>query len=440
MVLLCACGGGVSDSITPPIKPDTTPTNPGGTVQRTSLTVHVQIDPADAAIASTAGIGIAGLSVRLTKAGSSETPKLATTDATGTVKFDNLLDGSYTASVERVLTAAEVARLNPDDREASVFAGGSTTPVTPPNAPSSMFSLVATRRGSLVISEIFQYIGYPIPYNYGFYFEVYNNGDTTAYLDGTYVARTSFPVLHTDNRAPCDAPSYQPYRSDSERLWVTDGVRFPGTGQQYPVPPGEARVVAVDALDHRVASGSTNFADLSGAQFESVGTDADTDNPTAVNMQGAFNNTDINAGQGRGLRLSGPGVLALIRAAPMDGFESVTLNPINTQAVGGVPFTPKTLWGIPRADVIDELALDYSADYKAYLATTTFTITYCLPFIAATFDRVPAEVVDGTYRPGAIRRRSLGRTPDGREILMRTRTSARDLEVTTNLLQRSLNK
>lgn len=168
VVLLCACGGGVSDSITPPIKPDTTPTNPGGTVQRTSLTVHVQIDPADAAIASTAGIGIAGLSVRLTKAGSSETPKLATTDATGTVKFDNLLDGSYTASVERVLTAAEVARLNPDDREASVFAGGSTTPVTPPNAPSSMFSLVATRRGSLVISEIFQYIGYPIPYNYGF--------------------------------------------------------------------------------------------------------------------------------------------------------------------------------------------------------------------------------------------------------------------------------
>lgn len=65
--------------------------------------------------------------------------------------------------------------------------------------------------------------------------------------------------------------------------------------------------------------------------------------------------------------------------------------------------------------------------------------TRCLPILPDVFERAPAGVYD-YRRPGASRRRSLGRTADGREILMRTRTSARDIEVTTNLLQRSLNR
>jgi len=64
----------------------------------------------------------------------------------------------------------------------------------------------------------------------------------------------------------------------------------------------------------------------------------------------------------------------------------------------------------------------------------------CQSFLASAFERAPAEIADGTYRRGAIRRRSLGRTADGRSILMRPRTSARDLELSTTLLERSLNK
>ncbi len=155
--LLAACTGkGVTDSTTPPVVPDTT-TTPGGTVQRTSLTVRVQIDPADASLASTAGITASGLTVRLSRAGVNETPRTATTDATGTVRFDALLDGQYTASVERTLSAAELARLAPADRDASVFAGGTTTAVSPPNAASATLSVVGARRGSLVLSEFFNY-------------------------------------------------------------------------------------------------------------------------------------------------------------------------------------------------------------------------------------------------------------------------------------------
>ena len=146
LFLLVACGGkGVTDSVTPPVKPDTTPTT---TVQRTSLTVHVQVDPADAAIAAGAGVSVNGITVRLSRAGVNGAPLTGLTDATGTVKFDSLRAGSYTASAERTLTSAEVARLAPADRDASVFAGGSTTPVTSPNALSRTVSLVAARRGA----------------------------------------------------------------------------------------------------------------------------------------------------------------------------------------------------------------------------------------------------------------------------------------------------
>lgn len=92
---VAACGGGVTDTVTPP-PTDSTPTNPGGTVQRTSLTVNLRIDPADAAIANTAGVSVAGLAVRLTKAGTNDVPLTSVTDAGGTVTFDRLLDGLYT--------------------------------------------------------------------------------------------------------------------------------------------------------------------------------------------------------------------------------------------------------------------------------------------------------------------------------------------------------
>ena len=436
---LVACGGGVSDSVTPPVKPDSTPTDPGGTVQRTSLTVRVQVESADAAIANLAGVTVSGLGVRLTRQGSSAAPLQATTDATGTVKFENLLDGTYTASVERVLSTAEIDRLAPADREANVFAGGITTPVSPPNAASATVPIVAARRGSLVISEVFTYQGSPIPYNWSTYLELYNNGDTTVYLDGMFLGRSAYLYLQSDFFANCDVASYLPFRNDTNHIWVFGGIRFPGTGQQYPVPPGEARVYAPDALNHRTASGSALFPDLSSAQFEHVPSEADTENPTSSNVAGAFGTT--LGSSGRGLRVDGPSSWILARSTAADRLASATLIPVNQQGGAGVPLTPKDIFGIPSAEVLDVISLDHSPSRKAFLATTSGGYSPpCTPWLPSVFERAPAELNEPTAQSGAFRRRSLGRTIDGREILMRTRTSARDLEVSATLLQRSLNK
>jgi hypothetical protein len=438
-LLLAACvGTGVTDADSGALKPDTTKVPPVGTVQRTSLTVRVQLDPSDQALAATAGVIVPGITVRLTRNGSNDAPRTATTDANGSVRFDALLDGIYSASAERVLSATELQRLPVADRDASVFAAGATIVVSPPTAATASMSLVAARRGTLVISEFFDYQGYPIPYNWGSYLEVYNNGDSTAYLDGMYITRTLWSFLQTTTFADCDAPSYLPYRRDVDRVWVQGGLQFPGSGREYAVPPGEARVYALDALDHRAASGSDQFADLSGAQFEHYASSSDTDNPSAVNMLPAFGTT--TGSLGRGFRISSTASWILVKAKPESQFQTATLTPINAQAPGGVPFTPQPMWGIPREDIVDIFSVDFSPGYKAYLATTSFTYTLCLPWLPEVFERAAAEVEDKTFRPGAIRRRSLGRTSDGREILMRTRTSARDLEVTTSLLQRSLNR
>ena len=68
-----ACGDTVSDG-TGPITPVDTTKPPVGTVPRGTITVRVDTDPADAAIASAVGVSLAGLTVRLTRQLSSDAP------------------------------------------------------------------------------------------------------------------------------------------------------------------------------------------------------------------------------------------------------------------------------------------------------------------------------------------------------------------------------
>ena len=67
-----ACAGGTVSDGTGPITPVDTTKPPVGTVPRGTITVRVSIDPADAAIASAAGVNTAGLAVRLMRQLSSD--------------------------------------------------------------------------------------------------------------------------------------------------------------------------------------------------------------------------------------------------------------------------------------------------------------------------------------------------------------------------------
>lgn len=360
-------------------------TKPPTTVQRASLTVTVGFDAEDSALVLKAGLGLTGFTVRIQRLGSPDPVRTVAVPDGGVVTVDSLLEGRYAISAERLLTSTELARLSPSEQFASVFAGGSEAVLSPPVSTQASVALVAARRGSLVISEIFAYRpGPPVFYGFGTYFEVYNNADTTIYLDGILFARTS-STIHTDIWGDCSFNAA--LRTDTTAMWVSLVHRFPGTGFEYPIQPGTAKVIAMDAMNHAQASPETQQVDLSNADLEENGSEADLEPATLTRQH--------------------------------DGLTSV-------------------VYRIPASSVLDVVSIDVAPAVKARLDALGAVVNACSPWIAPIFDRAVAPLLD-YVDPRAIARKSLGRTSDGREIVQRTRTSTRDF-IYTAPLRRSLRR
>lgn len=397
--------------------PDTT--GNGGAVQRATLNVSVSIDTADAALATAAGFGVEGLTVRLVRPASSEPPMTALTGSTGIATFSNLQQGAYQVSVERILTATEIARLPEDARDATIFAGGTSLSVAPPTA-SVAFDLVAARRGSLVISEVYIYNELvPGAGNYGHYVELYNNGDTTVRLDGMLLFRTQ--GLHACSAPPAlQGDLNADMRLDAGGVWAYPIHRFPSIAgdARLEVRAGQARVVALDAVDHRpVGSG---MQDLRQAQFEFIGDAADPDNPSALNM--IRMTRFVNASHGMALQAGG--VIGIALPVAQD----------TTQLERRVALDGGSYFRIPSAAVLDVLSQDMAPEVFAIYAGTS--LRRCEPFAAPEFDRAPAQLTNFSV-PKAIARKPIGFTPAGAEILQDTRNSSRDFEL-AQPLRRSL--
>jgi hypothetical protein len=414
LAALAACEAGpITSTDGTLVPPDTTPggggaAGGGGTIQRATLTATVAFDSLDAPLAAAVGIAIEGLIVRLTRTGSADSARVAVTNANGQVQFDRLLQGDYQLSVDRPLTPAEVASLPPDSRDASIFAGGAAIRVTPPSSMSDI-SLVASRRGSLVISELFLYYAYtPIVGVYGTYLELYNNSDTTIYLDGLLLFDT-WGGMHVNPRCTTN----EHFRLDPTAVWAYWLHRFPGSGRQFAVPPGETRVVATDAIDHSLID--AGMQDLRNAHFEFIGNTSDPNNPAAADM---IRLRGIASGHGSRLfnrTLTG---IALGIATDTSQLERRLLV---TESI------EHSVFRIPREAVLDA---------TAHIVDPAFITSggECMPFASSAIDGAPSQITNPDV-PLSIRRRSLGIGANGAEILQRTRNSARDFELAPPLLR-----
>lgn len=437
LVVTAACGGSAVTDTPGPTKPPVDTTKPP-TVQRASITARVTIDPVDASLAQQAGIGLGGLTVRLTSSRPSDPVRTGVTAADGSVRFENLLEGVYSADVERALTAAELQQLPVSDREASVFAGAGQVVLSPPASGQVEVALVGARRGSVVISEIFANYG-PTGsgtnnYVYGSYLELYNNGDTTAYLDGMLLFMTS--LGHNSSTSiggsACDQ-SPKTLRLESTAVYSGIISGFPGSGQTYPILPGEAKVVAMDAVNHMAAAPEKEQVDLSLAPFEQYWSEGDIDNPFAVNMQRVFGTSAGVFGRGIGY-FSGGLQHVLMSAAARARMTEVTVPSCHLEDCSSNFFR---LARLPSEYILDLVALEYSPLVPGYEVAQQ-QYPRCVPWTSPFYDRAPAPLVSDIQRK-SITRRSLGRTADGREILQRTRNSARDFGL-AEPLKRSLNK
>jgi hypothetical protein len=429
LVALAGClSGDISETSEPIAPPDSTDGPPP--IQRGSLSARVRFEAADVATASAAQLSIVGLSVTLVREGSADAPRTAQTDAQGNVKFESLLQGRYTMAISRQLTAAERARLSAADQEVSLFAGSAAANLGPGQHQQHDIDLVAGRRGSLVISEVFNHNTTPV-YGMGDHLEVYNNSDTTVYLDGLYLLLTGVGGYHDGNELkPCSDPVSMMLRNDASRFWTHQIWMFPGTGRQYDVPPGEGRVVAMDAIDHFTASGNNPmYSDLSGAHFEQFMSDADTDNPGSVNMlRVRITGTGIF---GRGFPLNNNRTIAIALPAPIvDSATHTSQSPVPGEGLRSTTYV-----AIPAANVLD--AFSYGTD-PLHLEAFPHLPRPCNPWISPVFDRAHF-VPHMTERTGTIRRRTMGTMSNGRDIVQRTRNSSRDIEIGPSL-RRSLRR
>ena len=398
-----ACGG---DSVPPLETPNDTTKNGGGggggggTVQRATLTVQVRVAQADASVLAPLGWpggAVPGAVVVVQRLGSTQADTVQS-DAAGTARFEDLLEGSYQVSSLRVLTATERERLAPEDQEVSALAGSRTLQVQAPSTATSV-DMDVGRPGSLVFSEItYLYLEPPGVGGYPFwqFIELYNNSDTTIYLDGKLIGSARDDTYDRAN-FPCS--DYEQFTSDAEGLWLQFLYRFPGTGTQYPLAPGRAVVIATDAIDHSEYGG----LDLSRAAFEFIGA-ADVDNPAVPN---------------------------LVSVGPREYFldRGFFINALSDKVALIEPLDPASLprHTIPSTGVeYLRVPADKVLDVFTHRQRTSTSPPFCSRMVHERFDRQPStgQLAEGTTR--TLQRPVLQVLPNGMKVLQRTRTSARD--------------
>jgi hypothetical protein len=301
----------------------------------------------------------------------------------------------------RILTEEERALLAEPDRDVNALGGGGAFDVAAPETE-KVISLAAGRPRSLVISE---FSDVPEPnaagfYTFGAYLELYNNGDTTVYLDQVLIG-SGFKIGYNYPAWPC--VDYEQWTNDPDGVWIIFLYQFPGAGREHPLLPGHVAVIATDAVDHREFG--EGAVDLSGADFEFIGA-SDVDNPAAPNLV----NVGPRPGSSTGHGMTFFSVNEVVIVA-----EAVDLDAIPKVIPGNLGYW---IWRIPAEAVLDVAAFRNTVNYSGY--------PLCPQLVHGSFDRQAAILLGGRDYYYSAQRRVLYTSPDGRALLQHTRTSARD--------------
>jgi hypothetical protein len=265
----------------------------------------------------------------------------------------------------------------------------------------------ASRRGSLVVSE------YWFPsrvsttgdfYPYAGYLELYNNADTTVYLDGMLVGQALIAGIET---MISTCAEYEQWSLDPLGIWAQYIYQFPGAGAEYPVSPGQAvLVLATDAIDHRLVGPEAE--DLSGASFEF---ETGPDNPFVPDLRNV------------GTRIHPWGNGVVYYGTPGVPFIAARVDPA-TLPVFLMPHYTIPHMRVPAAAVLDVAGF--------YVTFPSVPYAPCPHYVHPQFLRQAAEIMPrgDTWVP-SIQRRLLRTLSGGRRVLLRTLVMSRDFAVTT---------
>lgn len=402
--LAIACGGGKDRTVTEPPPP---PPPSSGYV----LSVSAHTDDAAVAQALGWGSGIPEVELTLAPVGGTGGEVRATTDEAGKARIDGLSQGSYLVTARRLLSDAERSGLGTAS-DAMAFVGADTLRVSSGTGTGAL-QLPVSYRGSLLINEVYQgqrlVIGLGT-YAHGGFIELYNNADTTVYMDGTLVAN----ALAGEFDCPTCVVSCAEWArmtDDPAGVWTRWIAAFPGSGREHPLRPGELVVVATDAVDHSVLY--PGMLDLRGADFEFPGS-ADADNPAVPNMVD-FSTAESVFRHGLYFGSSLAAVLTVSHPADPGGFMR-----------GKRPHSDSEVMRVPREQIMDALTT-----VSLYFRTRP-DLHVCSQLVHRSMDRQFGWLISdvGNYWERSIGRRVLTTLDDGRPLLQNTRSSASDFVVT----------
>ncbi|KPJ92374.1 MAG: hypothetical protein AMS18_07555 [Gemmatimonas sp. SG8_17] len=363
-------------------------------------TIHVTLE--DSALAEALGWsqGVPNAELQLHRMIEAFQPDHFYTDSTGHVHVPERMPGYHLVAAFKSITADEAAAAGAVPR---VFADGLKTEFL---GNTLQLALGGDQRGSLVISET--YSGgrtYGIDYQWAAFWELYNNSDTTVYLDGMLLGR----AFGGSSGAIFTCEELRQVREHPEGLVAFDFHQFPGTGHEHPVAPGQAVTIAVDAVDHSQAH--PTLPDLTIADYELEGS-GDPDNPDVPNVPPAGLNTDI-LGHG------------------MQQFEFDTkflALPVDPASLTTIPFG-RYRWSLVPTDRIIDVQ---HAEYMHPESPPHPELFYpCPRWVNREFDRLEAASDKAFDHDNAtsLQRRILRYTPDGRAILQDTDVSYFDFVI-----------
>lgn len=216
--------------------------------------------------------------------------------------------------------------------------------------------LSASPKGALVFSEVY-YCGATGFYFRDQFYEIANNSDSVKYLDGIYFSNSPAAASnHTPKTWPEEDGDKYIYM---ERVW-----RFPGSGTDYPLQPGESVVLAQWAVNHPLLNESSgSVVDCSVADFEFyMDSPLYPDQEDVVNMEHVWYNGSSAKGTTPQYLTSVFGVGLVIFEVP----EGEEWDPINNPELSTTDLatTSATLYvKIPRSYVIDGVEAIRSESY-----------------------------------------------------------------------------
>lgn len=201
-------------------------------------------------------------------------------------------------------------------------------------------------------------------YIYDQFFEIYNNSSETMYLDGLYLG-------HLNPLTPTSQAQW-PAEDGDNYVYAYSVWKFPGSGNEYPLAPGESCTLTEYALDHSKMNADTPY-DWSSADFEfDLGLAGYTGQP-AENMVFVFNNGQATTSLKQYNLPNGGCALVLFKVPENDGWDPV--NDLTLQAKDLNKPTAKTVYAkIPITYLMDAVEVfpqeDTSNKYYKRIPTT----------------------------------------------------------------------